>query len=93
MTASSAKTARPFANPQDNGYATSWFGKEHNTPAFEAKPGRAIHPWPIGMGFEYSYGFVVVNRQPVAAQPVSPDHGNLSVISDIRAEPDHRHGR
>jgi arylsulfatase len=42
----------------DNGYATSWFGKNHNTPAFEASEVGPFDQWPIGMGFEYFYGFV-----------------------------------
>jgi arylsulfatase len=42
----------------DNGYATSWFGKEHNTPSFAASQAGPFDQWPIGMGFEYFYGFV-----------------------------------
>jgi arylsulfatase len=42
----------------DNGYATSWFGKNHNTPAFAASQAGPFDQWPIGMGFEYFYGFV-----------------------------------
>ncbi len=43
---------------RDNGYATSWFGKDHNTPAFEASQAGPFDQWPIGMGFDYFYGFV-----------------------------------
>ena len=43
---------------RDNGYATSWFGKDHNTPAFEASQAGPFDQWPIGMGFEYFFGFV-----------------------------------
>jgi arylsulfatase len=43
---------------KDNGYATSWFGKDHNTPAFQASQAGPFDQWPIGMGFEYFYGFV-----------------------------------
>src|SRR5437762_1965208 len=43
---------------RDNGYATSWFGKDHNTPAFEASAIGPFDQWPTGMGFEYFYGFV-----------------------------------
>lgn len=43
---------------KDNGYATSWFGKDHNTPAFQASMAGPFDLWPIGMGFEYFYGFV-----------------------------------
>ncbi len=43
---------------KENGYATSWFGKDHNVPAFEASAAGPFEHWPIGMGFEYFYGFV-----------------------------------
>jgi arylsulfatase A-like enzyme len=43
---------------RDNGYATSWFGKDHNTPAFQASQAGPFDLWPTGMGFEYFYGFV-----------------------------------
>jgi arylsulfatase len=42
----------------DNGYATSWFGKNHNTPSFAASQAGPFDQWPGGMGFEYFYGFV-----------------------------------
>ncbi|MGH0033512.1 MAG: arylsulfatase [Myxococcota bacterium] len=42
----------------ENGYATSWFGKDHNTPAFAASQVGPFDRWPTGMGFEYFYGFV-----------------------------------
>jgi arylsulfatase len=42
----------------DNGYATSWFGKDHNTPAYAASAVGPFDQWPTGMGFEYFYGFV-----------------------------------
>jgi len=43
---------------KDNGYRTSWFGKDHNTPAFQASQDGPFNQWPIGMGFDYFYGFV-----------------------------------
>jgi arylsulfatase len=43
---------------KENGYATSWFGKNHNTPSFAASQAGPFDQWPIGMGFEYFYGFV-----------------------------------
>ena len=43
---------------KDNGYATAWFGKDHNVPAFAASQVGPFDQWPIGMGFEYFYGFV-----------------------------------
>jgi arylsulfatase len=41
-----------------NGYATAWFGKDHNTPFYQASIAGPFDQWPIGMGFEYFYGFV-----------------------------------
>ncbi|HYK13510.1 MAG TPA: sulfatase-like hydrolase/transferase [Burkholderiales bacterium] len=43
---------------RDNGYATSWFGKNHNTPFYQATQAGPFNQWPNGMGFEYFYGFV-----------------------------------
>jgi arylsulfatase len=43
---------------RENGYATSWFGKNHNTPSFESSQAGPFNQWPTGMGFEYFYGFV-----------------------------------
>ncbi len=43
---------------KDNGYRTAWFGKDHNTPAFEASQAGPFDQWPNGMGFEYFYGFI-----------------------------------
>jgi len=43
---------------KDNGYATSWFGKDHNVPAFQASQVGPFDQWPIGQGFEYFYGFI-----------------------------------
>ncbi len=43
---------------RDNGYRTSWFGKNHNTPSFQASAIGPFDQWPTGMGFEYFYGFM-----------------------------------
>lgn len=43
---------------RDNGFATSWFGKNHNTPTFTASQLGPFDQWPIGLGFQYFYGFV-----------------------------------
>ncbi|HLN37520.1 MAG TPA: arylsulfatase [Xanthobacteraceae bacterium] len=42
----------------DNGYRTSWFGKDHNTPTWDVSQAGPFDQWPTGMGFEYFYGFV-----------------------------------
>jgi arylsulfatase len=43
---------------RENGYGTSWFGKDHNTPSSVASQAGPFDQWPTGMGFEYFYGFV-----------------------------------
>ena len=43
---------------KENGYATSWFGKNHNTPGYEQSLSGPFDQWPSGMGFEYFYGFM-----------------------------------
>lgn len=42
---------------KDNGYATWWFGKNHNTPDWEQTVTGPFDRWPTGMGFDYFYGF------------------------------------
>ena len=41
-----------------HGYATSWFGKNHNTPNFQASQVGPFDQWPTGLGFDYFYGFI-----------------------------------
>ncbi len=43
---------------KDNGFSTSWFGKNHNTPAFQYSVAGPFDQWPSGMGFDYFYGFM-----------------------------------
>jgi arylsulfatase A-like enzyme len=44
---------------KENGYATSWFGKNHNTPSFQySSAAGPFEQWPSGMGFQYFYGFM-----------------------------------
>ena len=43
---------------KEHGYATSWFGKNHNTPFYQATQAGPFDQWPNGMGFEYFYGFM-----------------------------------
>ena len=42
----------------ENGYRTSWFGKDHNTPEWVASQAGPFDQWPTGLGFEHFYGFV-----------------------------------
>ena len=41
-----------------NGYNTSWFGKNHNTPDWESSVAGPFDRWPTGMGFDHFYGFI-----------------------------------
>jgi arylsulfatase A-like enzyme len=43
---------------KENGYATSWFGKNHNTPGTNYSLAGPFDQWPSGMGFDYFYGFM-----------------------------------
>jgi arylsulfatase len=45
---------------RQNGYDTSWYGKDHNVPQWEGSQAGPFHNWPTGpiKGFDYYYGFV-----------------------------------
>lgn len=43
---------------KQNGYVTSWFGKNHNTPEWMATQVGPFDNWPVGYGFQYFYGFL-----------------------------------
>jgi arylsulfatase A-like enzyme len=43
---------------KQNGYPTSWFGKNHNTPSYQYSAAGPFDQWPSGMGFDYFYGFM-----------------------------------
>src|SRR5271169_6876482 len=44
---------------KENGYATSWFGKDHNTPGLQySTTAGPFEQWPTGMGFQYFYDFL-----------------------------------
>jgi arylsulfatase len=68
----------------DNGYDTSFFGKNHNTPVWENGPMGPFDNWPNAWGFDYFYGFnapfadqfhpdLVENRNP-ARPPDQPGY-------------------
>ena len=64
---------------RDNGYATSWFGKNHNTPTYEASQAGPFNQWPTGMGFDYFYGFVGGDANQWGPEPVPQHHADLSL--------------
>lgn len=43
---------------KQNGYNTSWFGKNHNVPDWQTSQAGPFDLWPNGLGFEYFYGFI-----------------------------------
>lgn len=43
---------------KENGYNTSWFGKNHNTPDWESSVVGPFDRWPTALGFDYFYGFI-----------------------------------
>ncbi len=43
---------------RQNGYGTSWFGKNHNIPEFQASQVGPFDMWPAAQGFDYFYGFI-----------------------------------
>ena len=79
---------------RDNGYATSWFGKNHNTPSFQASQVGPFDQWPTGMGFEYFYGFMggdtnqwqpgnlVCNTTPIYPYEGNPNYNLTTAMAD-----------
>ncbi len=77
----------------ENGYRTSWFGKDHNTPTYQTSQAGPFDQWPTGMGFEYFYGFIGGD----SSQWTPMLFRNTTLIAPFAGtsgvEPDHRHGR
>ncbi|GAA5495749.1 hypothetical protein Rhal01_01928 [Rubritalea halochordaticola] len=68
-----------------NGYNTSWYGKNHNVPDWHTSQAGPFTLWPVGLGFEYFYGFVggdtsqwnpaiVENTRPIEPPHDDPDY-------------------
>ena len=77
---------------KENGYATSWFGKNHNTPTYQYSVAGPFDQWPVGMGFEYFYGFMGGETDqwtPYLYRNHDPD---LSVGRQAGLQPHHRPG-
>lgn len=68
-----------------SGYSTAAFGKWHNTPLWEINPAGPFDRWPLGLGFEYFYGFIgygtslwepnLYRNLDAVAPPASPKEG------------------
>jgi arylsulfatase len=63
-----------------NGYNTAWFGKNHNVPDWQTSQAGPFDLWPVGLGFEYFYGFVGGDSNQWApalvenTRPIEPPH-------------------
>ena len=78
---------------KENGYATSWFGKNHNTPSYEYSLAGPFDQWPSGMGFDYFYGFMGGETDQWTPW-LFRDHTQIFPWNEqARLQPDHRHGR
>ena len=78
---------------KENGYATSWFGKNHNTPTYLYSAAGPFDQWPIGMGFQYFYGFMggetdqwtpylYQNTTPIFPWIGKPDYNLMTDMAD-----------
>jgi arylsulfatase A-like enzyme len=74
---------------KENGYNTSWFGKNHNVPDWHTSQAGPFDLWPVGLGFEYFYGFVGGDTNQWApaivenTRPVEPPIGDPNYHFDV----------
>jgi arylsulfatase A-like enzyme len=92
MPKSSATVAEVLRN---YGYATSAFGKWHNTPAEQTTAAGPFDYWPTGYGFEYFYGFLAgeasqyepnIVRNTTIVHPNPPAPGKQYHLSEDLAD-------
>jgi arylsulfatase len=85
-------TATIGAVLKGNGYATSWFGKNHNTPDWESSVAGPFDRWPTGMGFDYFFGFIggetnqyypVLFENTVAVEPHKTPEEGYHLVTDM----------
>jgi hypothetical protein len=77
----------------EHGYATSWFGKNHNTSGTQYGVTGPFNQWPSGMGFDYFYGFMGAESDQlhtVSLPQPRPDH---AMVGQARLPPHDRPGR
>ena len=78
---------------QQHGYGTSWFGKNHNVAGWLATQAGPFDQWPIGLGFDYFYGFVggdssqwqpnlFRNTTPIAPYEGKPSWNLITAMAD-----------
>jgi arylsulfatase A-like enzyme len=75
-----------------NGYNTSWFGKNHNTPDWESSVVGPFDRWPTGLGFDYFYGFIagetnqyypVIFENTKAVEPMTTPEQGYHFMTDM----------
>ena len=75
-----------------NGYATWWYGKNHNTPGWESTVAGPYDRWPTGLGFDYFYGFLsgetdqyypVLFENTVAVEPEKTPEEGYHLLTDM----------
>ena len=83
------KSAGTFAEIlKQNGYNTSWYGKNHNVPDWQNSQAGPFDLWPTGLGFEYFYGFIGgdTNQWNPAlfegTKPIEPPHDAKDYLFD-----------
>jgi arylsulfatase len=77
---------------KQNGYTTTWIGKNHNTPGYQYGLSGPFEQWPSGMGFDYFYGFMGGRDRPVEAMAIPRSHPDIPVDRKTRLQSDHRLG-
>ena len=83
------KSAGTFAEIlKQNGYNTSWYGKNHNVPDWQNSQAGPFDLWPTGLGFEHFYGFIGgdTNQWNPAlfegTKPIEPPHDAKDYLFD-----------
>ena len=73
---------------KQNGYNTSWYGKNHNVPDWMTSQAGPFDLWPTGLGFEYFYGFIggdTSQWNPAlfeGTKPIEPPHDAKNFFFD-----------
>ncbi len=73
---------------KQNGYNTSWYGKNHNVPDWQSSQAGPFDLWPTGLGFEYFYGFIggdTSQWNPALVEgtkPIEPPHDTKDYFFD-----------
>ncbi|ANQ51953.1 arylsulfatase [Flammeovirga sp. MY04] len=79
---------------QQKGYSTSWYGKNHNVPDWEASFTGPFDRWPNDLGFDYFYGFLggdtdqfhpalVEDRKRISAPETNADGSEYHLTTDM----------